>query len=88
MFRLLNEQPRGIFSMLKMRIGKKNLKPGLLGMSIHTGSMGEEKKSFKPSRYVTAARGESVCNLATPFRSYDDCQAQQLMQLQPNTDHI
>ena len=65
--------------MLRMRISKRTLEPGLLAMSIHTGSMGEEKNIFEPSGYVTAARGESVCNLVTPFLSYDDCQAQQLI---------
>ena len=87
MFRLLTEQPRGIFSIPKMRITRMTPGPGLLAMGIHTGSLDEEGKIFEPSHYVSA-RGESVCNLIIPFLSYDDCQAQQLIRLQPNTDHI
>ena len=73
--------------MLKMRIGRSTPEPGLLAMSIHTGSPAEDRKIFEPSHYVSA-RGESVCNLVTPFLSCDDCQVQQLIRLQPNTDHI
>lgn len=80
MFRLLNERPRSIFSMLKTRIARMTPEPGLLATSIHTGCYtGKERKSFEPSRYVSAVRGESVCNLVTLFLSYDDCQVQQLI---------
>ena len=64
--------------MLKMRIAKITPEPCILAMSTHTGSTGKESESFKPSGYVSAARGESVCILVTPFLSFDDSQIRPL----------
>ena len=58
--------------MLKMRIDKTAPKPGTLTMTIHKKSTSKESKDLKPSGYLNAARGESVCNLVIPFLSYSD----------------
>lgn len=88
MFRLLNERPRGILRILKMRTVKYPPEPGVLTMSIHTGSTGKASNKFRPSGYVSAARGESVCNLVTSFLSYNDIQIRPLTQPRLDTDRI
>ena len=70
MLKLLKQRPRGILSMLRMRINGTVPEPGILAMTIHTWSMGKESKKFKPTCYVSAARGERVCNLFIPFLCY------------------
>ena len=66
MFRSLKEGPQGILSMLNMRINRTAPEPGILAMTIHTRSTGKESENFKPTGYVSASRGESVCSLAIP----------------------
>lgn len=73
--------------MLKTRIAKTTPQPGILAMSTHTGSTGEESESFKPSNY-RSARGEDVRYLIGPFISYNDRQIQQLIKYRLNIDHL
>ena len=70
MFRLLKERPLGILSMLKTRINRIAPEPGILAMTIHTGSTGKESENFKPTGYVSGAGEKRVCNLASPSLSY------------------
>ena len=70
MFRLLKERPLGILSMLKMRINRMAPEPGILAITIHTGSTGKESEKSKPTGYWSAAKGESVCNFVIPFLCY------------------
>ena len=70
MFRLLKERPLGILSMLKMRINRMAPEPGILAMTIHTGSTGKERKQFKLTDYLITARLEIPYNVASPSLSY------------------
>ena len=77
MFRLLDERRRGIFGIIKTGIATIAPGPGISAMSIHTGwYTGKESKKFRPSGYVSAARGESVCDFIISFLFYNDCQSQ------------
>ena len=66
MFGVFKERPRGILSMLNMRINRTAPEPGILAKTIRTASTGKESENFKPTGYVSASRGESACNLAIP----------------------